>query len=179
MLGRLFSFLPSLTGLFSGIGGYAIVGLVAGVIGFTGAWKYQAATYGEEISGLRLAYAEAATEGLRRQAVQRAQQDMARNDIDIAKTRELEDARSKNDRLARAVAAGAQQLRVAAQCPAGAGLPGAAAAGGLDHGGAAELAAAARPDYFALRAGIERQRLQLEACQGELRLLTAPAEARP
>ncbi|WP_420885000.1 lysis system i-spanin subunit Rz [Achromobacter insuavis] len=39
----------------------------------------------------------------------------------------------------------------------------------VDHGARAELDPAARSDYFALRAGIQRVTAQLEACQARLR----------
>ncbi len=42
-------------------------------------------------------------------------------------------------------------------------------ASGLDHGARAELAPAARSDYFALRAGIRQVTAQLQACQVWLR----------
>ncbi|MFY2569886.1 lysis system i-spanin subunit Rz [Achromobacter ruhlandii] len=52
---------------------------------------------------------------------------------------------------------------------AGGGVPEASAAADVDHGVRAELDPAARSDYFALRAGIQRLTAQLEACQARLR----------
>lgn len=88
--------------------------------------------------------------------------------LDQQGTADLRKAEDENRRLRDAVAAGSVRLRVRAECPA-AGLPQAAAAAGLDHGTGAELAADARPDYFALRAGLTRVEKKLAACQGVLR----------
>lgn len=87
--------------------------------------------------------------------------------IDATHTKEREAARAENDRLRADVERGAVRLRVAARCPSVLSAPGIGA--GLGDGAAAELAADARPDYFALRAGIVGQRTQLMACQDALR----------
>ncbi|MFY3681793.1 lysis system i-spanin subunit Rz [Achromobacter xylosoxidans] len=44
----------------------------------------------------------------------------------------------------------------------------ASTAAGVDHGAGAELDPFARSDYFALRAGIQRVTVQLQACQAML-----------
>lgn len=68
--------------------------------------------------------------------------------------------------LERAVADGTKRLRVKARCPA-------VRADGTVPGGAvrgtAELDAAARFDYYALRRGIDRQYAELQFCRSELR----------
>ncbi|MCP1679403.1 lysis system i-spanin subunit Rz [Kerstersia gyiorum] len=82
----------------------------------------------------------------------------------------LRNAENENTSLRADVDAGRQRLRVRAVCPSpSAGVSAAGTASGLDHGATAELDPASRPDYFALRDGIERVTRQLEACQSRLR----------
>jgi len=88
--------------------------------------------------------------------------------LDKDYTKQLEEANHANDDLRRAVDAGAQRLRIRAQCPAAPGVPQAADRSGVDHGAGAELAADARPDYFALREGLIRVDKKLSACQAAL-----------
>lgn len=71
-------------------------------------------------------------------------------DIDHKATQELADAQAENARLAAAVAAGTQRLRIAASCP-DTRVPGTTTATGVDDAKTAELAASARQDYHALR----------------------------
>ena len=88
--------------------------------------------------------------------------------IDAENTTERTKAHAENDRLRAAVDAGAQRLHVRATCPA-ADVPATTSGAGVDHGAGAELAADARPDYFALRAGLIDVERRLAACQGILR----------
>lgn len=97
--------------------------------------------------------------------------------IDAKGAKALRDAQNENDRLQRCIAAGTCGLRVnvvRGACPAG-DVPGTAPAGGVDLGAGAELAPAARQDYFTLRGSIERAGAKLTACQASLRLLTGAA----
>jgi len=82
--------------------------------------------------------------------------------IDARHTKELTDARAENERLRDAVAAGEQRLRVKAACPR---VPEPAGSARLDDGAAAELAPAARPDYFALRAQLIQTETALAGLQ--------------
>ena len=87
-----------------------------------------------------------------REAVRRSGEQLAERDaIDLQRSQELNDARSQNDVLRRAVDAGGQRLRVAATCSPAVSANVNAGAGGLADAGTAELAADARPDYFTLR----------------------------
>ena len=90
--------------------------------------------------------------------------------VDLQAQQERTRAQTETDRIAAGVHAGTVRLRVAASCPPrpapGPNVPGAAAAPGVGDGAAAELDAAARPDYFALRAGIERCQSALAMMQG-------------
>lgn len=81
-------------------------------------------------------------------------------DTDQRHTQELRRLQDENARLSAAVSSGAVRLRVAAKCP----VQAAAAGAGVDHGEAPELDPSARPTYFALRAGLDRQLEQLNAC---------------
>ena len=84
--------------------------------------------------------------------------------VDARHTKELTDARIENERLRDAVAAGEQRLLLKAACPR---VPSTEPAGTarLDDGVAAELAPAARPDYFALRAQLSRTETALAGLQ--------------
>jgi prophage endopeptidase len=90
--------------------------------------------------------------------------------VDHHAQQEMTRARLETDRIAAGVHAGTVRLRVAASCPArpapGTDVPGAAPAPGVGDAAAAELDPAARPDYFALRSGIERCQAALAMMQG-------------
>lgn len=83
----------------------------------------------------------------------------------------LRSAQIEDDGLRADVDAGRQRLRVQASCGPAAigGVSETGATAGMDHGTRAELDPAARSDYFALRAGIQRLTAQLQACQARLR----------
>lgn len=84
---------------------------------------------------------------------------------------ELKRSQDENTALRDRVDTGAVRLRVAAKCPsAPARVPEAASAARVDDGAGAELDPAARPTYFALRAGIRACKLKVDALQGELTL---------
>lgn len=87
------------------------------------------------------------------------------------------DARKRDedeiDRLRGAVDAGSVRLLVGATCP-DPGLPAPAGAARLDHRAGAELDAAARSAYFALRDGLSRTEHKLGACQAALIAVTTP-----
>lgn len=87
--------------------------------------------------------------------------------IDAEHTAERTKADAENAALRADVAAGARRLFVNATCPA-AGLPQAAAGAGVGPGTRAELSPDARPDYHALRAGLNRQERKLAECQAVL-----------
>ncbi|WP_313378018.1 lysis system i-spanin subunit Rz [Achromobacter insolitus] len=82
----------------------------------------------------------------------------------------LRSAQIEDDGFRADVDAGRQRLHVAAACPAASGgVPRSGAGAGMGNGARAELDPAARSDYFALRAGIQRITAQLQACQARLR----------
>ncbi len=90
--------------------------------------------------------------------------------VDHQIQQEMTRAKTETDRIAAGVHAGTVRLYVPARCPArsalGPDMPSAATAPGLGDAASAELDPAARPDYFALRAGIERCQAALAVMQG-------------
>lgn len=85
--------------------------------------------------------------------------------------KEMQNAKQENERLRAAVDAGVVQLRVRAKCPAAPAsvVRSAAPAPGVDDGGTVELDAGARQHYFALRAGIKRDREMILGLQDYVR----------
>jgi prophage endopeptidase len=80
-------------------------------------------------------------------------------------TAQLKKVQNENNTLRNRISAGAVSLRVAATCPQQAKEPTSAS---VDNGTRPELDATVRPDYYALRDGINQVTAQLGACQGEL-----------
>ena len=104
---------------------------------------------------------DTALEQIRAAVQRRLTQEAGRDEIDRKHTKELNDAKQKNDVLATDVDAGNQRLLVSAKCP----VPAAAGAASVDDGAAVELAANARSDYHALREQISRDEIKLAALQ--------------
>lgn len=87
-------------------------------------------------------------------------------ELDRKHSEEMQNAKQENDRLRAAVDDGAVRLRVRASCPASSGnMPNSTAAAGKPDGASVELDASARPDYFALRSGIEADREKIIGLQ--------------
>lgn len=83
-------------------------------------------------------------------------------DIDLQRTQELEDAKSKIADLQRDVATGARKLRVSASCQS-------AKPSGMDDAASPRLTDAAQRDYFTLRERIEIARSQIAGLQDYIR----------
>lgn len=79
-------------------------------------------------------------------------------DIDLQRTRELEDAKSKIADLQRDVATGARKLRVSASCQP-------AKPSGMDDAASPRLTDSAQRDYFTLRERIEIANKQIAGLQ--------------
>ncbi|MFY1862286.1 MULTISPECIES: lysis system i-spanin subunit Rz [Achromobacter] len=167
------SALARAAGALVGWKGYAAAALAGGLALGAAAWTAQGWRYGDQLAGLRAARADEVAEGQRQ-----AREILARRHADVAEINErngraewaayggMRNAQIQDDGLRADVDAGRQRLHVRAACPAaGRGVPEASAAAGVDHGARAELDPAARSDYFALRAGIQKLTAQLEACQ--------------
>ncbi|OMG83644.1 lysis system i-spanin subunit Rz [Achromobacter xylosoxidans] len=167
------SALARAAGALVGWKGYAAAALAGGLVLGAAAWTVQGWRYGEQLAGLRAARADEVADGQRQ-----AREILARRHADVAEINErngraewaayggMRNAQIQDDGLRADVDAGRQRLHVRAACSAaGRGVPEASAAAGVDHGARAELDPAARSDYFALRAGIQKLTAQLEACQ--------------
>lgn len=171
------SALARAAGALAGWKGYAAAALAGGLALGAAAWTAQGWRYSEQLAGLRAARADEVAEGQRQ-----AREILARRHADVAEINErngraewvayggMRNAQTQDDGLRADVDAGRQRLHVRAACPsAGGGVSETGAAAGVDHGARAELDPAARSDYFALRAGIQRLTAQLAACQARLR----------
>ncbi|ENP0655942.1 lysis protein [Serratia marcescens] len=79
-------------------------------------------------------------------------------DIDLQRTQELEDAKSKIADLQRDVATGARKLRVSASCQS-------AKPSGMDDAASPRLTDSAQRDYFTLRERIEIANKQIAGLQ--------------
>jgi prophage endopeptidase len=153
----------------SGWKGYVLVAVASAWM----VWLVQGWRYSAQISSLNAqhdrALADAANAAKAQQDKLTAERDdlaqrWAKSESDLYG--KLRDAETKNDQLRADVDAGTQRLRVRATCPKPADhVPQTGTGAGLDDGTAAELDPAARPDYFALRQGIERVTKQLQAWQ--------------
>ncbi|WP_054506187.1 lysis system i-spanin subunit Rz [Achromobacter xylosoxidans] len=157
--------------------GYAAAALAGGLVFGAAAWTAQGWRYGEQLAVQRAARAEQVADGQRQAREILAQRHAAVADINERNARAewaayggLRNAQIQDEGLRADVDAGRQRLHVRAACPAaGGGVSETGAAAGVDHGARAELDPAARSDYFALRAGLQRLTAQLEACQARLR----------
>ncbi len=171
------SVLTRAAGALAGWRGYAVAALVGGVAVGAAAWTAQGWRYSERLAVQHAARADEVAEGQRQ-----AREILARRHADVAEINErngraewvayggMRNAQIQEEGLRADVDAGRQRLRVRAACPtASSGVSEAGASSGVDHGARAELDPAARSDYFALRAGIQRLTAQLEACQARLR----------
>lgn len=151
------------------IKGYAIAAaggaVLAGALAGWGAWEWQANSYGEEISTLKLQHAlvlkgvsDTATAAA--EAALKKQQEDADTiaALDAKHLKELNDAKLENDQLRAAVDDGTKRLRIAIQraniATSGDSVPEPSSATGVADAASAELAPSARAAYFSLRATI-------------------------
>ncbi len=157
--------------------GYAAAAVVGALAAGGAAWTVQGWRYGADIAAMRADESDRVAEAQRqaREILQRRYAEVGQINERNARAEwaaygGLRSAQIEDDGLRADVDAGRQRLHVRAACPtASGGLPETGAAAGVDHGARAELDPAARSDYFALRAGIQRLTAQLQACQARLR----------
>lgn len=147
--------------------------IAALLVGATGAWMWQANSYGAIIANneasrqadltlIANAGAAQARQALEKQ--QAAEQALAT--LDQKAQKEKTDALAENDKLRSAVASGARRLRIAGSCSAGSGnVSGATGSAGLGDAGAVELSGASGRTVLDIRAGIIADRAALEALQ--------------
>lgn len=157
--------------------GYAAAAGVALVVGAGAAWTAQGWRYGAQIADMRADGADQIADAQRqaREILQRRMAEVGEVNERNAKAEwaaygGMRSAQIEDDGLRADVDAGRQRLLVPANCPpAGGRMPATGAAARVGDGASAELDPAARSDYFALRAGIQRLTAQLGVCQARLR----------
>jgi prophage endopeptidase len=90
-------------------------------------------------------------------------------ELDRLHTEKLTNALSENNRLAADIADGRRRLLIKAACPGATRTNSTTSATGVDDAGAAELDAAARQDYYALRRQVTLTESALAGLQGYVR----------
>lgn len=153
--------------------GYAAAFAVGALIAGGAAWKAQSWRYNAEIAEMKVTQAgrvaasqRQAREILERRVAEVGQVNERNAKAEWAAYGGMRNAQVQDDVLRADVDAGRQRLHVAATCAAASsGVPQTGAAARVGDGARAELDPAARSDYFALRAGIQRMTAQLAACQ--------------
>lgn len=147
--------------------------IAALLIGATGAWMWQANSYGKiiadgnashqaDLTSIANAGAAQARQSLEKQ--QKAEQTLA--DLDQKNQKEKTDGLAENEKLRRAAADSARRLRIAGSCRASGGdVPGTASASSLGDASTVELSAAAGSTVFDIRAGIIADQAALKALQ--------------
>ena len=158
--------------------GYAAAAVAGAVLVGGAAWTAQEWRYGAKVARM-----QADESGRVADAQRQAREILQRRHAEVGEINErnvkaewaayggLRSAQTKDDALRADVDAGRQRLHVASTCSAaGGGMSKAGASARVGDGARAELDPSARPDYFALRAGIERVTAQLSACQARERM---------
>lgn len=147
--------------------------IAALLIGATGAWMWQANSYGTiiatneaarqaDLAMIASAGAKQARDALESQ--QRAEQALA--DLDHKAQKEKTDALAENEKFRADVASGARRLRISGSCRAGGGnVSGSASAAGLGDAGSVELSGPAGRTVLDVRAGIIADQAALKALQ--------------
>jgi prophage endopeptidase len=151
--------------------------MAAALIGATGAWMWQANSYGKIVSDNKASYqadlslitnagAAQARQALEKQ--QRAEQALA--DLDQKAQKEKTNDLAENERLRRGAADSARRLRIAGSCRAGGGdVSGTAGTTSLGDAGTVELSPASGSAVFDIRVGIIADQAALKAAQTYIR----------
>lgn len=147
--------------------------IAAVLLGATGAWMWQANSYGAIIAKNEaahqsdLALISAAGAAQARQAVEKQQAaEQALSALDQKAQKEKTDALAENEKLRADVAAGTRRLRIAGSCRAsGVDVPSTAGAASVDNAGTVELTGAAGRAVLDVRAGIIADQAALRALQ--------------
>ncbi|MDR6579954.1 lysis system i-spanin subunit Rz [Pseudomonas extremaustralis] len=147
--------------------------IAALLIGATGAWMWQANSYGKiiadsnashqaDLTNIANAGAAQARQALEKQ--QHAEQALA--DLDQKAQKEKTDGIAENEKWRAAAADTARRLRIAGSCRSGGGdVSRPASASGLGDASTIELSAAAGSTVFDIRAGIIADQAALKALQ--------------
>lgn len=157
--------------------GYAATALAGALVAGGASWAVQGWRYGAKVATMRADESDRVAELQRdaREVLQRRYTEVkAVNDRNAKAEWEayggLRNAQTKDEGLRADIDAGRQRLHVNASCvSASGGVSEAGGAARVGNGSRPELDPAARPDYFALRAGIRQMTAQLEACQARFR----------
>ncbi|MBC8786505.1 lysis system i-spanin subunit Rz [Pseudomonas fluorescens] len=147
--------------------------IVALLIGATGAWMWQANSYGKIIADSNASHqvdltaiANAGAAQARRALEKQQDAEQALADLDQKAQKEKTDGLAENEKWRAAAADSARRLRIAGSCRASSGdLPSTASATGLGDAGTVELAPAAGSTVFDIRAGIIADQAALKALQ--------------
>ncbi|MGV2907627.1 lysis system i-spanin subunit Rz [Achromobacter sp. AGC25] len=153
--------------------GYAAALAVGAIVAGGAAWKAQSWRYGAERAETKANQAARVAESQReaREILERRVAEVGQINERNAKAEwaaygGMRNAQVQDDGLRADVDAGSRRLHVAASCPtASGGMSPARSTAHVGDGTRAELDPAARPTYFAFRAGIRQVTAQLAACQ--------------
>jgi prophage endopeptidase len=151
--------------------------IAAVLLGSTGAWMWQANSYGtiiaknEAARQADLAAISAAGAIQARQAIEKQQAaEQALAALDQKAQKEKSDALAENEKLRADVAIGARRLRIAGSCRASGGdMSSAASPASMDNAGTVELSAATGSTVLSARAGILSDQAALKALQAYVR----------
>ncbi|MFW9086609.1 lysis system i-spanin subunit Rz [Pseudomonas sp. P2758] len=147
--------------------------IAAVLIGATGAWMWQANSYGQIIAANEasrqadIAMIASAGAAQARKAVERQQlAEQAVAALDKKHQKEKTDGLAENELLRRAAADSARRLRIAGSCRAGGGdVSSTASTSSLGDAGTVELSTASGSTVFDIRAGIIADQAALKALQ--------------
>ncbi|KAA8563191.1 hypothetical protein FX985_03259 [Pseudomonas extremaustralis] len=150
--------------------------LAALLIGATGAWMWQANSYGKIISDSNASHQTDLTNianvgaAQARQALEKQQQaEQALADLDQKAQKEKTDVLAENEKWRRAAADSARRLRIAGSCRAGGSdMPSSASSTSstsMGNAGSIELSPASGSTVFDIRAGIIADQAALKALQ--------------
>lgn len=152
---------------------YIGVALALMGIGATGAWAWQANSYGKIVSDNKASYqadmtfiANAGASQARKALEKQQAAEQALADLDQKAQKEKTDAIAENDKLRSAVASGARRLRIAGSCsPGGGNVSSTASTSSLGDAGTVELTPVSGSNVLSIRAGIIADQAALKALQ--------------
>ncbi|SIT00144.1 lysis system i-spanin subunit Rz [Achromobacter sp. MFA1 R4] len=156
--------------------GYAAAALAGALLAGCAAWTAQGWRYGAQIANMRADESDrlAESQSHAREILQQRYAEVGEINERNAKAEweaygGLRSAQTLDESLRADVDAGRHRLHVNATCTAAnGGVSEAGSAARVGNGTRPEFDAAARSDYFALRAGIARVTVRLAACQARL-----------
>ena len=147
--------------------------IVALLIGATGAWMWQANSYGKIIADSNASHQADLTTISNAGAIQARQAlekqrhaEQALAELDQKAQKEKTDGLAENEKWRRAAADSARRLRIAGSCRSGSGdVPSSTSSTGLGDAGTVELSTASGSTVFDIRAGIIADQAALRTLQ--------------